>query len=154
MLYEVITTSVEVDTDKAGESGFNFLMGGVFGATTINGINYQQIGLRPEIKIWKFGLGLDLHILLDENGKVRKEDWDQRRDYIDKLYYISYGKKGEPLYFKYGGLDTTFLGYGILINGYTNLLEYPSYKRQGIDFSFQTEHFGGEFILNDIKEVA
>jgi len=151
---EVKNSDVNTDIQTGDQSATDFFLGGVFGAVTIDGKNYQQIGLRPELKIWKFGLGLDISVLLDEDGKVREEDWDEAKDYMDKLYYISFGKKGEPLYFKFGGLDSTTLGYGILLNGYTNMLEYPTYKRQGIDFSFETKYFGGEFIMNDFKEVC
>ncbi len=147
-----------IQGEKGGGSSSNsnvhFGLGGVFGATNINGENYQQIGFRPEVKIWKFGMGLDFQILLNEEGKIRKEDWDDWKDYMDKIYYISYGKKGEPLYIRYGGLDSTVLGYGILINGYTNMVEYPTYKRQGLEFAFQTGSMGGEFMVNDLKELT
>ncbi len=139
---------------SSAKSNVQFGMGGIFGAATINGKNYQQIGFRPDIKIWKFGLGLDFQVLLDENGNVRKEDWDDWKDYMDKLYYISYGKKGESLYIRYGGLESTVLGYGILVDGYTNMLEYPSYKRHGLELAFETDSMGGEFIVNDFKEIA
>ena len=149
-------TEVDVDIDanqKAQEQAIDYLIGGVFGGTTINGQNYQQIGLRPELKLWKLGIGLDISILLDEDGKVREEDWDEWDDYIDKVYYISYGKRGDPFYFKYGGLESTTLGYGTIIHGYTNMLEYPTYKRQGLDIGFETRYIGMQAIVNDFKEL-
>ena len=122
--------NVDVETDVSDETkqqaqaqAVNFLLGGVFGAVTIDGKNYQQMGLRPELKLWKFGVGLDISILLDEDGKIREEDWDDKEDYIDKIYYLRFGQKGDPLYIIYGRIGKTTLGYGTLINGYKNLLE-------------------------------
>ena len=152
--------NVDVETDVSDETKqqaqaqtVNFLLGGVFGAVTIDGKNYQQMGLRPELKLWKFGVGLDISILLDEDGKIREEDWDDKEDYIDKIYYLRFGQKGDPFYFLYGGLESTTLGYGTLINGYTNLLEYPTYKRQGLDIGFETKYLGMQAIVNDFKEL-
>ncbi|MCX7677634.1 MAG: hypothetical protein N2316_00280 [Spirochaetes bacterium] len=133
---------------------FDVGMGAVFGAISINEKNYQQIGIRPELKLWKIGIGFDIYVLLDDEGKVRKEDWNDWLDYVDKIYYVRFGHKGEPLYFRYGGLDWSTLGYGILINGYTNMLEYPTYKRQGFEMGINGERWGGEFIINNLKELA
>jgi len=147
-------TEMSEETQQQVEAqAINYMLGGVFGAVTIDGKNYQQIGLRPELKLWKLGVGLDISILLDEDGKVREEDWDEKNDYIDKVYYLRFGQKGEPFYFVYGGLESTTLGYGSIINGYTNLLEYPTYKRQGIDIGIETSYFGMQAIVNDFKEL-
>ncbi|PKL74317.1 MAG: hypothetical protein CVV27_21110, partial [Candidatus Melainabacteria bacterium HGW-Melainabacteria-1] len=135
LLMIAFTTALAADevpaapTDQAadGQSPVNFGMGAVFGAVTIDGMNYQQIGLRPELTLWRIGIGLDIHVLLDEEGKVREEDWDNWEDYLDKLYYIRFGQKGDTFFFRYGGLDWTTLGYGTLIYGYSNMLEYPTY---------------------------
>ena len=72
-------------------------MSGAVGATTINGLNYQYFSLRPDISFWRFGLGLDLAFYFDSDGKLREEDWDETQDYIDKIYYLRYGKPGDPL---------------------------------------------------------
>ena len=104
------------------QSPYGYAIGGIFGAVSIDGKNYQQIGLRPEIKLWKLGIGLDINLLFDDEGKVRKEDWDEWKDYLDKIYYIRWGQKGDLFSFRYGGLAVTTLGYGTLITGYTNML--------------------------------
>ena len=137
-----------------GESPYDYAIGGIFGAVTIDGKNYQQIGLRPEIKLWKLGIGLDINLLFDDEGKVRQEDWDDWKDYLDKIYYIRWGQKGDLFYFRYGGLAATTLGYGTLISGYTNMLEYPTYKRQGLELGVETQYMGMEFIANDLKELS
>lgn len=143
-------------SDSAGVTG-----GAVIGAVTIDGKNYQQFALRTDIPIGKFGFGLDIQLLFDENGQIRKEEWDQWQDYIDKVYYIRYGKKDDPFYIRLGGLDYTYLGYANIVNGYSNMVQYPSRRRYGGELSFwiPAERYkgmpiaGGEFFFNDIKEV-
>lgn len=123
------------------------------GGVTIDGKNYQQFGLRADIPIGKLGLGLDLQILLNENGHIRKEDWDEWQDYLDKIYYIRWGYKGDPLYIRFGGLDYTYLGYRNVVNGYSNMIEYPTIKRYGLDLDFRINKFKGELFINDFKEL-
>ena len=125
----------------------------IAGAINVDGKNYQQIGIRAEFPIGKLGLGIDCQILLDDQGNVRKEDWDEFEDYLNLLYYIRWAHKGDPFYIKVGGLDFSSLGYGIILNGYTNMIEYPTYKRIGMEMSFESEKMGGEFFLNDYKEL-
>jgi len=125
----------------------------IAGAINVDGKNYQQIGIRAEFPIGKLGLGIDCQILLDDQGNVRKEDWDEFEDYLNLLYYIRWAHKGDPFYIKVGGLDFSSLGYGIILNGYTNMIEYPTYKRIGMEMSFESERLGGELFLNDYKEL-
>ncbi|MDH5720576.1 MAG: hypothetical protein OEZ13_08135 [Spirochaetia bacterium] len=126
----------------------------VAGATTVDGMNYQQIGIRGDFPIFsKLGFGLDLQILLDEEGNIRKEDWDEGVDYLDKIYYIRWGKKGDPLYLRAGGLDYTYLGYGSTVWGYSNMVEYPTYKRVGFEMGYNNESFGMEYFMNNFKEL-
>ena len=125
----------------------------VAGAINVDGKNYQQIGIRAEFPIGKLGLGIDCQLLLDDQGDVRKEDWDEFEDYLNLIYYIRWAQKGDPFYTKIGGLDFSSLGYGIILNGYTNMIEYPTYKRIGMEMSFESEKLGGEIFLNDYKEL-
>jgi len=125
----------------------------VVGAVTIDGKNYQQLGLRLDIPIGKFGFGLDAQILIDEEGKIREEDWDEFEDYLDKIYYVRWARKGDPFYIRLGGLDYSYLGYNIVVDGYSNMIEYPAYKRLGMELSFETEKFGGELLINNYKEL-
>ncbi|MCL2154609.1 MAG: hypothetical protein FWH53_02975 [Leptospirales bacterium] len=145
--------SEENSSPEQADSSFNFGLGGFFGAISTNGQNYKHIGLRPEIGIWKFAIALDINLFIDEDGKIRKEDWNEPSDYLDKIYYIRFGHRGDPFYFKVGGIDSTTLGYGALINNYNNTIDYPTYKRQGLDIGFETSSFGAQLIVNDFKEL-
>lgn len=135
--------------------------GAVLGSVTVDGKVYQQFSLRADIPIGKFGFGLDIQMLFDEAGKIRTDDWDEWHDYLDKIYYIRYGKKSDPFYIKVGGLDYSYIGYSNIINGYSNMVQYPTRKRYGGELSFFVPSskyrgkplVGGELFFNDMKEA-
>ena len=144
-----------LDTMDTGlPTGEKSTAGIVVGAVTLDGKNYQQIGIRADIPFGKLGLGLDVQLLLDEEGKVRKEDWDEAEDYLNMLYYLRWDQKGAPFYAKIGALDYSYMGYSNIINGYSNAIEYPDYKRIGMEMSFKTDKVVGELLINDYKELA
>ena len=131
---------------------------GSFGAVTIDGKVWNQIAFRPVIPIWKFGVALDLVFYFDADGNLHKDEWDFssggaiKNTLIDKIYYIRYGFAKDPLYVKVGSLDYVKLGYGILVNGYTNTIEYPQVRKVGLDFSVKRNLFSVQGFANDFKE--
>ena len=70
-----------------------FNMGLAVGSATINDTIYNQVALRPEFSFGKLGIGLDLVLYIDNEGNVRKDEWDEASDFIDKLLYIRWGQK-------------------------------------------------------------
>ncbi|MGE0078671.1 MAG: hypothetical protein AB7S48_12495 [Bacteroidales bacterium] len=152
--------NAQMDIQASSDSS-RFTGGFVIGGVTVDGKNFQQLSLRADVPIGKFGFGVDIQLLFDEQGNVREDDWDEWQDYLDKIYYIRYGKKKDPFYIKLGGLDYTYIGYSNIVNGYSNMLQYPTRKRYGGELSFYvpTEKyngkplFGGEFFFNDAKEM-
>ena len=71
---------------EGGGSGKPFGMGLGLGSVTIDDKIYNQIALRPEFRISKLAVALDIAIYMDEQGKIREDEWDEISDYIDKLY--------------------------------------------------------------------
>ena len=138
--------SESTDSSKVGGS---LTTGGI----SINGKNYQQVGIRTDIPIGKLGFGLDIQFLLDGEGNIREEDWDEWTDYLDKIYYIRWARRNDPFYFKAGGLDYSYMGYNNIIDGYSNMVEYPAVKRYGFEMAIDTKKFGVELFLNDFKEL-
>ncbi|MBM3325163.1 MAG: hypothetical protein FJY66_05800, partial [Calditrichaeota bacterium] len=57
---------------SAGSPTGGIRWNGAVGAVIIDGKVYQQFSLRPDIPLGKFGIGLDLTLYFDENGKVRR----------------------------------------------------------------------------------
>lgn len=153
--YYIILLSISYSQFKTEDVGIT----GSFGSVTIDGKIYNQIAMRPEIPIGKMGIGLDLYIYIDGEGNFYKESWDFSntkagyRTLLDKIYYIRWARPGNPLYFRAGSLLYTTLGQGILVNGYSNTLEYPQVRRIGLDLKAQISGFGIEYIQSDFKRV-
>ena len=134
-----------------------FSMGLGIGSATLDGVLYNQIALRPEINIGKVGIGLDLVVYLDNEGNVRNEEWNIEDDpglLFDKVLYIKYGKKVDPIWGKYGSIESMTLGYGGLMNNYSNMMEFPSVRRSGINTGFTYGPVSGELFLSNIKDLS
>ena len=113
---------------------------GAFGAVTIDGKIWNQIALRPTLPFGKLSVAFDMVLYIDQDGNIHDDDWDfssgekVKNTIIDKIYYIRYGNRWDKNYFKIGALDNVTMGYGILLNRYTNTLLYPQVRKVGMEF--------------------
>ena len=124
------------------------------GSATIDGVLYNQVALRPELSFGKLGLGLDLPLYIDNEGNIRKDEWDEASDIIDKFLYIRWGEKSDPFWFKWGALNNVTLGYGGLLSGYSNMMEFPSVRKVGINTGIGFGNFGTELFLSNMKDFT
>ncbi len=114
-----------------------------FGTVTMGDVQWQRFSFRPDIPIGKFGVGLDVELFIDEKGKIAKEGWDFSNNnkiwdtVLRKIYYIRYGKPQDRLFARAGALDDVTIGYGLIMDGYRNTLNYPGDKKVGLDFAFK-----------------
>ena len=157
----LFTWGISQDSSDAGSSS-DITATGSFGASTIEGKIYNQISFRPEIRIKKLGVGLDAKIYIDENGEVYSGNWDfsdietSVKTLMDKIYYIRWGNKNDDFYFRAGSLEAVTLGYGGLVERYSNSMEYPQVKKLGLDLVFSASLPGdrsikSELIYSDFK---
>ena len=134
-----------------------FGMGVGIGSATIDGTLYNQLALRPEINFAGIGIGLDLVVYMDDEGNIRQDEWDfdDNPDLIyDKILYIRYGEKSSPIWAKYGSIENMTLGQGGLMKGYSNMMEFPTVRRVGINTGFNIGSIGGEVFLSNIKDLS
>ena len=132
-------------------------MGLGIGSAVIYGELYNQLAFRPEINLGKIGVGLDLIFYLDNEGKLKINEWDIKNDpslLFDKILYIKYGMKIDPFWFKYGSIENMTLGYGGIINNYSNMMEFPSVRKVGANSGFSIGAFSGEIFLSNIKDIS
>lgn len=141
--------------NASSEEGFQ--MGGSAGSMTIDGETYTRVRLNPEFSIWKFGVGLDFDFLITPDGGIREEDWDEGKDYINKILYLRYAHRGDPFYAKVGSFPTYSIANGLIMNDYTNMLQFPETRKIGGYFGVNTpfsglglELFTADFAENDI----
>ena len=124
---------IEEEEEAEGSSSSGpFNMGGGVGSVMLREETYTQIRLMPELTFGKFGLGLDIDLMIDSNGNVRTEDWDSFEDYVNKIYYLRYSQRGDTFYGRLGGFKSYTLGHGLVMKDYSNMLRYPEYKQIGI----------------------
>ena len=131
-----------------------FNMGLGVGSVTIDGELYNQIALRPEFKLGNLGIGFDLVVYIDNEGNVRKDEWDEASDFVDKFLYIRWGEKSDPYWFKVGSLESVTLGYGGLLSGYSNMMEFPSIRRVGLNTGVNFGNFGTELFFANVKDFG
>lgn len=100
-----------------------------FGITQIGGETYAGMRLQPEFRVWKIGFGLDVPIQFNINTKeLRTDEFKGGAEMLRLIRYFSLGKKKEDgIYVRMGDLYGVSLGYGTLINNYSNS---PSFERR------------------------
>lgn len=131
--------------------GENLDMKAGFGAVTIDGDLYNQIALRPDISFGKLGIGLDIVLYLDQDGNLRDEDWNEFSDIFDKIMYVRWGQQGDPFFVRAGTIEKATLGYGLIMNNYSNSIEYPDVKKLGLHTGFTSNEVGVELMISDLK---
>ncbi len=150
-----LAQSDDIDIDINSE---NKSLQGAFGAVTIDGKIWNQIALRPILPFGKLAVAFDMVLYIDQDGNIHDDGWDfssgekVKNTLIDKIYYIRYGNRWDKNYFRIGALDNISMGYGILINNYSNTLLYPQVRKVGMEF--KTNAFGTNIhgFTNDFKE--
>ncbi len=156
----VVPPDIKTQTDKdekppeTGSSQTGLSVGASIGAVTIGDEIYNQIGIRPEFSIGKLGVALDLSLYIDKDGNIRKENWDSPRDIFEKIYYVRWGQPGDPLYLKVGAIDNYRLGFGLLMNRYSNAIQYPDVIRTGMELGLQGDQMGLQAMINNFSELT
>ena len=124
------------------------ITGGV-GVTVIDGKPYYLFHLMPELAFGKLGVGLDINIRVGEDGKIRKEDFNETYDYLRLIRYVRYGVKHDPFYVRAGALDYTRLGHGYILYMYRNSASYDL-RKIGLELDADFEKYGFESMYSDI----
>jgi hypothetical protein len=150
---EATDPAFEPPTGQPGSTGSGVRWNGTLGMVIMNGKVYQQFGLRPDIPIGNWGLGLDLTFRFDANGNFKKDEWNTGRAYLEKIYYVRYGLPGDPFYARLGALDNVTLGYGIIMRRYSNTIQYPEIKRIGFYSEGEVDQFSWQAMMNDLGEL-
>jgi hypothetical protein len=117
------------------------------GAVTVNDQQWTRLTLGMDIPIWKFGVFFDLETFFDQQGKISNKGWNFKDNTVEaiarKIRYIRFGHEQDPVFVKVGGLSNVTLGYGFIVDRFTNMLHYPDQKLLGVQLS-----------LNDISPVG
>ncbi len=126
-------------------------LGGGFGMTWIDGKPHYTFHLFPELAFANFGLGLDLNLEFDQNGKIRNENFNEFSDYLSIIRYVRYGFKGDPFYARLGALDYATLGHGSLMYLYNNSPSYDA-RKIGMELDLDLGYGGFEGVYSSFGE--
>ena len=132
-----------------GSGEFN----GGLGLNWIDGKLHYAVHLTPEFTFDKIGVGLDLQLNFNQEGKLRTEDFNEFSDYVSVIRYLRYGEKGDPAYIKLGALDYYTLGHGSIMYNYFNSPIYDS-RKAGLVFDVSFSKFGVESIYSSFGEAG
>jgi hypothetical protein len=133
-----------------------------YGTVTMGGVQWQRFSFRPDIPIGNFGVGLDIELFIDNEGKISDEGWNFSNknqvwdSILRKIYYVRYGKPFDRFYARAGALDNVTLGYGLIMDGYRNTLNYPADKKLGVDIALRDiGTFGIDFhaMMNSVGDL-
>ena len=126
---------------------------GGLGMSWINGQPFYSIQFRPEVSLGNFGVGLDLQLDFNSQGKLRTQDFNSVGDYLRIIRYARYGVKNDPLYVKLGALDYYTLGHGSIMYLYNNSPSFDA-RKIGLVFDVDFGTFGLESIYSTFGEAG
>ncbi len=131
--------------EQPSEFSTNFLY------SRIGDRNFIGLRLEPELAIGKLGFGLSVPIMFDMNDwSFRTEEFTSGSGVLRMIRYVRWGiKKKDPIYIKVGDLSGASLGFGLLLNNYTNSVSFEN-RKFGMEFDILIKNFFGlEFIYSD-----
>lgn len=145
----------------AAEPGLKPSYSASMGSVTVGDQQLYRLSLRPDIPIGNWGVALDVELFIDSQGGISKRGWDLGTStkatdtFLRKLYYVRYGKPEDATFVKVGALDQVTLGYGLIMDGYRNTLQYPGIKKTGLYFhrrDLGAMKLGIEGVVNNFQD--
>lgn len=85
----------------------------------------------------------------DSAGALRKGDYDEARDFVKFLRYLTYGKKEDNLFVNVGQLYSATLGHGQIMRRYAGNVDLNQ-TRVGLEIDAYGDYGGFEFFLADV----
>ncbi|NJO92825.1 MAG: hypothetical protein HC831_30550 [Chloroflexia bacterium] len=124
------TTDEFGDFDATNAMDQQSSLGALLGYTSIGGQSYIGMRIQPEFALGKLGFGLDIPLLFSVEGNgIRTEEFESGVGWLRLVRYVRWGiKKQDPVYLKVGDLTGESIGYGILLDNYTNSISYEKRK--------------------------
>lgn len=149
------------DSDAEGsQTGARY--GASMGSVTVGDQQVYRLSMRPDIPLGSWGVAFDIELFIDESGNFSDRGWafGTSTETVDtilrKIYYVRYGQPRDPLFVRVGALDRVTLGYGLIMDGYRNTVQYPGVKKTGIQFGMQDVAGTGwsvEGMVNNLQDV-
>jgi len=124
---------------------------GGLGVSFIDGKAFYTFHFRPEIAFSKIGVGLDVNLEFNSEGKVRHENFNELSDYLSIIRYVRYAHKRDPFYARLGALDYATLGHGTIMYMYNNSPSFDAPKL-GLEFDLDFDQYGFETVYGNFAQ--
>ncbi|MGL1889468.1 MAG: hypothetical protein OCD76_23340 [Reichenbachiella sp.] len=127
-----------------------------FTYTVIDGKSYAGLVIAPELNFGKVGVGLDIPILYGiDDQSIRTEMFEDGVGVLRLIQYVRLGRqKVDPIYVRLGVLSGTMVGYGGLINNYSNSTSYEK-RKFGLHYDINYKGIAGiEGLYSDFNPTS
>lgn len=160
-LFLCLFAAASVSLAAAEDPGLKPSYSASMGSITVGNEQFYRLSLRPDIPLGKWGMAFDVELFIDKEGRISDRGWDFGTStktvdtVLRKLYYVRYGKPQDNTFVKVGALDEVTLGYGLIMNGYRNTLQYPGIKKTGLLFhrnNIGSMNLGIEGMVNNFQD--
>ncbi|OQX99232.1 MAG: hypothetical protein B6I20_10180 [Bacteroidetes bacterium 4572_117] len=122
------------------ESALNAFLG----YSKIGDQNFIGMRIRPDFSFGKLGIGMNIPLMFNlETGKFRTDEFKDGVGLLRMIDYLRWGvKKRDPVYIKVGTMTDEWIGYGMLLDNYTNAYSYDK-RKIGVSFDILVKNFFG-----------
>ncbi len=120
----------------------------------INHEPFSQLVVIPELTFGKANLGFGLYLpfSLSRDLKPRTVEYNSIQGLLGRIYYIQYAEEGKsPVSVKISTIDDYTLGYGLILQRYSNELFFPEIRKLGLQVSF---HRSGVYFRGLIGDLS
>ena len=151
LMFISIIAKAQLQNSTAAMMGNSGSIPAGFGATFIDGQTYYLVNIAPEVAFGQLGIGLDLNLRFNTQGKLRPGDYVTFEDYLRIIRYVRWAQKGDPFYIRVGQLDCSVLGHGSIVYDYSNSASYDM-RKTGVELDLNFDKYGFESMYSDVTD--
>jgi len=163
-LFQFNAIAQEDDPDGEAGAGFDLenamdnqsSLSALLGYSDIGGEKFIGFRIQPELAIGKLGFGFDVPIMFNlEDGSFRTDEFRDGVGWARLIRYVRWGvKKKDPVFVKVGDLTGSYIGYGILVDNYSNATSFDK-RKVGITFDVLVKKLIGlEGLYSDFDPMS
>lgn len=142
------------DQEKGADVGG--LVDGRLGYGLIDNDHFLSINVGTALSWGKLGVGIQAPLRFrvvdndpEDEGVLRKEEWDEVSDWTRVLRYVEWGKPTDWLYVRLGVLSGTSIGHGTIVDRYYNVID-PDHYQTGAQVNLDLDVAGGQLFLDNL----
>ena len=106
--------------------------------------------------LFRVGINAPLNLRVLDNdpqneGVVRKEDWDEPSEWLRILRFVEVGSPRGTFFVRFGELVASSMGHGTIVDAYYNSID-PDHYQGGLKLRIDPGPGGGELLIDNIIE--